>query len=283
MLSWQLPNRSTHQTSPTIVPSSSVGQRHQPGHHPDRVDLLAERLERDPGRRGSPAAGARMSRPANVGPGDGEVVLLVGERHRPARRRRSSRPRARAARCRDRGSSRTRSRPRSPAGRCRRPGRRPRARSRRAGTAPRARARARRRGRRAAGMSWVMSTIVSSGARPSMTAWQTPDELVGVPVVGEERDELRRVSGTGRGYVRVAPSALQRIRERRPERAPERGTVRGAEVGARARSWRAERHEVRRPERPGVTGCSAGRGRRRRPRRGRGRTGRLGRRGGRRP
>ena len=135
---------------------ADLGQRHQSGHEPRRVDRAARarRAGRRP-RGGRPRApGCRARR--RSGPGRGQVVLGVVERHDGPgaaghRHRRCEQavvgPEQHAAR---------RPRRRPAGGRCPRRGRPPRRRrSRRGGTAPRARAAARRRARRAAGISWL--------------------------------------------------------------------------------------------------------------------------------
>ena len=56
-----------------------------------------------------------------------------------------------------------------------------------------------------------MSTIRSSGAMSSITAWQTPDELVGPAVVGQERDERRTI-----GHAATLPADATASRNARP-------------------------------------------------------------------
>ena len=86
MLSWQLPKWSTHSTSPVICAVVVVvGERHERGReqHRDRSRDRARRSASPAARYA--AAGAITSRPANVGPGRGQPILRRRDLDDPAR------------------------------------------------------------------------------------------------------------------------------------------------------------------------------------------------------
>ena len=161
-------------------------------------------------------AGAMMSRPANVGPGAGSWYSSFSSATIRSRSAEHARPPARAGRCRDRRARRARPRPRCSAGRCRRPG------STTASTSPSgryctARARASAPARTSnGGTSWVMSTIAQLRREVEHDRVAHADELVGAPVVGEERDELEARRHQPRRYRAERSEPIGMLRATRP-------------------------------------------------------------------